>query len=280
MPELPEVETVRRDLAAALTGATVSAVEVTGLRSTRRHADRAAFAAALAGRTLWRFDRWGKHLLVDLGDAVLVVHLRMSGQLVLAASPAVPLAKHSHVVITFVDGRQLRFVDPRTFGELFVTSPDLPELAGLGPDALGLPYAAFAERVGSRRARLKPLLLDQRVVAGIGNIYSDEILWTARLAWSRVAADLRTAELRRLHAAVEEVLRSAIEARGSSLGDGQYVDLAGRPGAYQLRHAVYGREDEPCPRCGRPIRRTVVAQRSHFWCARCQRVPQLRAAGR
>jgi len=108
-------------------------------------------------------------------------------------------------------------------------------------------------------------------VAGIGNIYSDEILWTARLRWSRPAGQLRPAELNRLHAAVGSVLTSAVEHRGSSLGDAQYVDAQGRPGAYQERHAVYGREGRACPRCGHVIERTVVAQRSHFWCRRCQR---------
>jgi formamidopyrimidine-DNA glycosylase len=122
-----------------------------------------------------------------------------------------------------------------------------------------------------RRARLKPLLLDQRVVAGIGNIYSDEILWEARLRWSRPADGLRGAEIRRLHGAVVGVLRRGVDARGSSLGDNQYVDLSGRGGRFQEQHAVYGRADLPCLRCGRLLERTVVAQRSHHWCRACQR---------
>lgn len=273
MPELPEVETVRRDLEVAVAGARVSAVSVTGLRSTRRHPDAASFAAALKDRELATFGRRGKYLVVGLqpDDAVLVAHLRMSGQLLLAASASVPRARHSHVVITLEDGRQLRFVDPRTFGELFVTTPDLPELSGLGPDALSISAPELASVLAGRRARLKPLLLDQRVLAGIGNIYSDEILWTARLRWSRTADRLRPGEFGRLHQAITSVLAGAVEARGSSLGDGQYVDLSGTAGGYQLRHAAYGRAGLPCSRCGRPIERTVVAQRSHFWCRRCQR---------
>jgi len=276
MPELPEVETVRRDLAVELPGTTITKVEVTGARSVRRYEDPAAFATALTGRSVASVGRWGKYLLIELGGAsrgVLVVHLRMSGQLRLEASPRAVLAKHSHVRLTLGDGRQLRFVDPRTFGELFVTSSDLPELAGLGIDALdpALTAKAFAGLLATRRARLKPLLLDQRVVAGIGNIYSDEILWRARLRWYRPAAALRPVEVGRLHAAVQEVLTEAIEARGSSLYDGQYVDLSGRPGQFQERHEVYARLGEPCRRCGRPIERTTVAQRSHFWCRGCQR---------
>ena len=273
MPELPEVETVRRDLERSLSGARVAAVEVTGLRSTRRHPETGAFAAALTGRAMTGFGRWGKYLLVSLDGAVLVVHLRMSGQLRLAESAQVPLDRHSHVVLTLEDGRQLRFVDPRTFGELFVTSPSLPELRGLGVDALdpALSSVALTDLLARRRARLKPLLLDQRVVAGIGNIYSDEILWSARLRWSRRADRLRPAEVRRLHTAMNEVLGAAIADRGSSLGDGQYVDLSGRSGGFQERHAVYGREGRPCPSCGRPVERMRVAQRSHFFCRACQR---------
>jgi formamidopyrimidine-DNA glycosylase len=272
LPELPEVETVRRDLAGALAGAVVAKVEASGARSIRRYPDAAPFVASLEGARLETFCRWGKYLLIGLDTGrVLVAHLRMSGQLLIAAPPAPPRPPHTHVVLDFEDGRQLRFVDPRTFGELFVTTPELPELAGLGVDALALDLPTFRGLLRSRRARLKPLLLDQRVVAGIGNIYSDEILWTARLRWYRRADHLRPVEVARLHGAIGSVLTSAVQHRGSSLGDAQYVDLQGRPGAYQERHAVYGREGGACVRCGHVIERTVVAQRSHFWCRGCQR---------
>ena len=280
MPELPEVETVRRDLADALMGAEVEAVSVTGLRSTRRHVGPHEFVAALIGARLVDFRRLGKYLLIDLvlaGDpgpgAVLVAHLRMSGQLRLASGPDEALARHSHVVVSFADGRQLRFVDPRTFGELFVTSTDVPELSSLGVDALDpvLTVARLAELLGGRRGGMKAVLLDQRIVAGIGNIYSDEILWAARLRWSRRADSLRPIEVRRLHEAMVTTLGAAVEQRGSSLRDQQYVDLAGRSGTFQERHAVYAHEGRPCPRCGRAIERLTVAGRSHFWCRRCQR---------
>ena len=194
----------------------------------------------------------------------------MSGQLRLAAGPHVPLAKHSHVVMDLDDGRQLRFVDPRTFGELFVTTPDVPELARLGVDALAITRAELTRLLAGRRARIKTVLLDQRVVAGIGNIYSDEILWTAGVRGTRAAGSLRPAEIGRLHDATGAVLGAAVESRGSSLRDQQYVDLGGLTGTYQERHAVYGREGLPCSRCGRPVLRTVVAQRSHFWCRCCR----------
>jgi formamidopyrimidine-DNA glycosylase len=269
LPELPEVETVRRDLASALVDARVARVTVTGARTVRRQsAD--AFAAGLKGARLSTFERWGKYLLIGLDSGrVLVAHLRMSGQLLLAPTGDAPVERHTHARVRFSDGRELRFVDPRTFGELFVTSPELPELAGLGTDALGIDLDAFAKLLATRRARLKPLLLDQRAVAGIGNIYSDEILWAAGLCWYRRADRLRPVEVRRLHSAMTTVLTDAIEHRGSSLGDGQYVDLSGRPGGYQALHNVYGRT--VCPQCARPLQRTVVAQRSHYWCRTCQR---------
>ena len=254
-------------------GATVATVAATGARSIRRYPAAAPFVSALEGRTLDSFDRWGKYLLIGLqpGSDVLVTHLRMSGQLLLASSGDVPLAKHSHVVITFTDGRQLRFVDPRTFGEMFVTSADLPELSNLGPDALSLGRDDLAALLGRRRARLKPLLLDQRVIAGIGNIYSDEILWRSGLRWYREANRLRPVEVARLHDALSGVLAEAIARRGSSLRDAQYVDVAGQAGTFQEVHEAYGREGLACRRCGRAMERVTVAQRSHFWCRGCQR---------
>jgi len=287
VPELPEVETVRRGLQRWVAGAVVERVEITGRRSVRRHASTDELRVALTGRSLAGFGRRGKYLVATLGAgpdgdpggdpvdgaARLVIHLRMSGQLRLAASTDVPRAAHTHVVLGLTDGRELRFVDPRTFGELFVTGPELPELATLGIDALdpALDGAALGALLRPRRARLKPLLMDQRVIAGIGNIYSDEILWVAGLRGSRPGASLRPVELRRLHAAVGEVLGAAVAAGGSSLADATYVDLLGQPGGYQHHHRVYARAGQPCDRCGRPLERSVVTQRSHYWCRRCQR---------
>lgn len=276
MPELPEVETVRRDLQSCFAGRRIDAVTVTGARSTRRHRDVEAFRRRITGRRLRVVDRRGKYLLGRLeGGEVLVVHLGMSGQL-RRAEPGWPRAAHTHVVWDFDGGAELHFVDPRTFGQTWVTGTDragnVVELAHLGPDALlGLPtWAALAALAAGRRTRLKPLLMDQRVVAGIGNLYADEILFAARLRGDRVAGALDDMEIQALHRAMSAVLTDAITHRGSSLADAQYRDLEGRRGAYQARHAVYGREGLPCRRCATPVMRVKAAGRSSFWCPSCQ----------
>ena len=277
MPELPEVETVRRGVDAAFAGRRIVAVAATGVRTMRRRPDVATFVARCQGRTLRSVGRRGKFLLLglDSGD-VVVVHLGMSGQL-LRCSPADQPVRHTHVVWAFDSGMELRFVDPRTFGEVFVTAPDargvVEELAHLGPDALeAMPsWRELAAIVDGRRAPLKALLLDQRRLAGIGNIYSDEILFAAKLAGERPAGSLTRAEVRRLHAAIGAVLSEAVAHRGSSLSDAQYRDIDGAVGDYQLHHTVYAREGLPCVRCGRPITRRRTMGRSSFACPRCQR---------
>lgn len=279
MPELPEVETVRRGVAAAVAGLRVEEVEATGARSTRRHSDGAAYCRRVRGSTLVGVDRVGKYLIggLDSGD-VTVVHLGMSGQLRVADSAADRPA-HTHVVWRFEGGRELRFVDPRTFGQVWVSRPDgtgtVPELAHLGVDALdGLPtWRSLVPLLAGRRGRLKPLLLDQRVLAGIGNLYADEVLFHARLHGDRVAGELAAGEVRRLHLAVSTVLPAAIAAGGSSLADAQYRNVDGALGRYQDRHAVYGRAGRPCPRCDTPVRRDRWSGRSSFTCPRCQPAP-------
>ena len=270
MPELPEVETLRRDLEREVLGRTVAAVEVTGLRSIRRHLSPDDFASRVVGRRLTTVDRHGKYLLVSLdeGEDRLVAHMRMSGQL-LSVPAAAERVKHTHVVLSFADdGPQLRFVDPRTFGELFV-APQCPWAEA--PDALSLDVDDLRRVLAGRPTGLKVFLMDQRRLAGIGNIYSDEILWRARLRGDRPAGSLRPPLVRRLHEAIVEVLQEAVEHRGSSLADAQYRDLFGEVGRFASRHAVYAREGLPCPRCGRPVVRRKVAGRSHFWCRTCQR---------
>ncbi len=276
MPELPEVETVRRDLAREVTGRTILAVEVTGRRSVRRQPV-AEFATCLTGRTVATVGRRGKYLLVALDpDTTLVVHLRMSGQLRLT-EPGAPVARHTHVVLRLSGAAELRFVDPRTFGELYVVRPghlghDAPDLAALGVDPLEdrLTAAGLARLLGSSRRQLKALLMDQRRLAGIGNLYSDEILHAARVRHDRPAGGLDRAEVRRVHRAMVRILGRAVELRGSSLADQQYVDLYGRPGSYQAEHRVYGREGRPCRRCATPIVRVRWQGRSTFFCPRCQ----------
>ena len=222
--------------------------------------------------------RRGKYLLLQLdGDDVLVIHLGMSGQLLRAKSSRETTAKHTHVVITFTQGGQLRFVDPRTFGEMFVTESDtvekqVTELAHLGIDPLetAMSWEHFGSMLAQRHAKLKPLLMDQKFIAGIGNIYSDEILWGAGLRWDRMSDALTSEEVRRLYRSMMETLQEAVKHRGSSLADEQYVDLFGRPGEYQHFHNVYAREGLSCPRCRHEIVRERVSGRSTFYCSACQ----------
>ena len=279
MPELPEVETIRRDLEKEVVGRRIKAVEVTGMRSVRRHPNKKHFASKLEGRKITAVTRKGKYLLLrlDSGD-FLVVHLGMSGQLLRSKGTSRdPVVKHTHVVLTFSQGGDLRFVDPRTFGEMFVTAPDaleeaVPELAHLGFDPVddAISWTRFAGGLTSRRTKLKALLMDQRFVAGIGNIYSDEILWEAGLRFDRSSDSLSSQEVRRLYRAMVEVLQDAIKHRGSSLADQQYRDLYGAPGEYQTHHKVYDREGEACRRCRSIVVREKFAGRSTFLCAHCQ----------
>jgi len=278
VPELPEVEIVRRDLEREVVGRRIKAVEVAAMRSIRRHRQRRQFVDPLVGRKITAVERRGKYLVVLLdGDDVLVIHLGMSGRLLWARSAREAVPKHTHVTVSFSPGGQLRFVDPRTFGELFVTRRDtladeVEDLAhlGLDPFTTVMSWEAFGELVARRPAKLKHALMDQQVLAGIGNIYSDEILFNAGLRWDRMTDALAPEEIRRLYRAVVETLQEAVKFRGSSLADGQYVDLFGRHGTYQEHHRVYGREGQSCPRCRHEVRRIKVGGRSHFFCEVCQ----------
>jgi formamidopyrimidine-DNA glycosylase len=277
VPELPEVETIRGDLDGTLRGRRIRRVDARAGRSIRRHPDSADFVAPLVGATVAEVTRRGKYLRFSLDrPVVLVVHLGMSGQLLLS-SPGDPEAPHTHVVVTFdgdrFDGdRELRFVDPRTFGEAFVTGTGGSALAHLGPDPLAdlKGWKQLADLLRARRSQLKSLLMDQRFLAGIGNLYSDEILFAARLRYDRRSETLTDAEVRRLHRAMTTVLASAIGHRGSSLADEQYRDVFGVIGDFQNHHQVYGRPGEACPRCRTAIVRIKTGGRSTFLCPRCQ----------
>jgi formamidopyrimidine-DNA glycosylase len=278
MPELPEVETIRRDLEKEVVGKRVKTVEVKGKRSVRRHKTSAEFRGRLEGKKVGGVRREGKYLLVDLeGGDVLVVHLGMSGQLLRAKSAKEPLDKHTHVVVTFTQGGQLRFVDPRTFGELFVTSADeltkeVPELEHLGFDPLEdvMSWARFGTMLADRRSSLKALLMDQKFVAGIGNMYSDEILFAAGLRYDRPSDSLSAQEVRRLYRSMVETLTEAVKLRGSSLADEQYRDLYGETGDFQGQHQVYDREGQACRRCRNAVVKVKVNGRSAFLCEHCQ----------
>jgi len=283
MPELPEVETVRRGLDRFAVGRRVNRVEV-GRERTVRRTSRQALIDGLTGATITAANRHGKYLRLplDTGDEMMI-HLRMSGQ-VLVANAGAERPPHTHVVM-HLDPRgeqprhELWFVDPRTFGEVVVFDPEnvaveLPELANLGVDPIAgeLSLPVLRRMLRSRHRLLKPLLLDQHAIAGIGNIYADEILHESRLRPDRMSDELGPPAEKRLHAAIHRVLEAAIAAGGSTLGDAQYVDLYGEWGSYQESHKVYGRAGERCLTCGVGwIRRTVSAQRSTYYCPRCQR---------
>ena len=278
MPELPEVETVRRGLQRHLVGRRIERVDV-GRERTVRRTSREALVDGLSDTVIVAADRRGKYLLLplDSGDTAMI-HLRMSGQVLLAPAGAERPA-HTHVVLHLDDGHEAWFVDPRTFGEVVVFDPDrvaveLPELARLGVDPIAEPFdaAVLRQAFGTTSRALKPLLLDQHVVAGIGNIYADEILHRARLRPDRAASSLDSRRRRGLADAIVDVLREAIDAGGSTLGDAQYVDLMGERGSYQDEHRVYGRGGERCTSCGRGwIRRSVTGGRGTHWCPICQR---------
>ena len=277
MPELPEVETVRRGLVEHVVGRRIDSVTVGRDRVARRTSPE-ALVDGLSGTRVEGACRRGKYLILplDSGESAMV-HLRMSGQLLLAESHAVA-PHHTHVVMRLDDGRQLWFVDPRTFGEIVVFDPErvsaqVPELDRLGVDPIAdefTPADLRAVMAGSRRA-LKPLLLDQHVVAGIGNIYADEILHDARLRPDRRADSLTAQMVSRLHSSIVGTLIDAIAMGGSSLGDGQYVDLMGHGGSYQAEHRVYGRAGDRCDTCGRGwIRGVTTGGRGTHFCGVCQ----------
>src|SRR5919106_5164 len=274
MPELPEVEVVRRDLEREIVGKRVKGVEADGMRSIRRHHNRKQCASRLVGKRITGVERRGKYILAKLdGGEVLVIHLGMSGQLLRTKGTRETMTKHTHVVITFTQGGQLRFVDPRTFGEMFVTElegveKEVSELSPLGIAPLDEPMSwdTFGRLVASKHMKLKALLMDQKFVAGIGNIYSDEILFGAGLRWDRMSDSLSAQEVRRLYRAMVEVLQDAVKYRGSSLADEQYVDLYGKPGEFQEHHKVYAREGAACRRCRREVVRERIGGRSTFFC--------------
>jgi formamidopyrimidine-DNA glycosylase len=280
VPELPEVETVRRGLAHWVTGRTFAAVEVCHPRAVRRHvAGPADFAGLLVGRTVTDVRRRGKYLWLPLDDGdALVGHLGMSGQLLLV-EPESPDQVHLRVRFRFTDGTpELRFVDQRTFGGLAVCvgGAELPdEIAHIARDPFDPEFSAgdFVAALRGRRTGVKRALLDQTLISGVGNIYADESLWRARLHGERPAGSLTRPAARSLLGHVVDVLGEAIHAGGTSF-DELYVNVNGESGYFDRSLAVYGREGEPCPRCGAPVRRERFMNRSSYSCPRCQPPPK------
>jgi len=278
--ELPEVEVMRRDLEKDVVGRRIKTAEVKGtknaMRVIRRHAKRKDFTSRLQGTKIGRVERRGKYLLVylDSGD-VIVTHFGMSGQFQ-RGTGRVALAPHTHVVLTFQQGGDLRFIDPRTFGEMFVTAGDelgkVKELAHIAIDPLDqvFTWQTFQYLLAEKPAKMKQLLMDQKFISGLGNIYSDEVLFHAGLRYDRMSDTLSSQEVRRLYRAIQEILQEAIKARGTTLEDEAYVDLFGKPGEYQDELKVYGRNGLPCRRCRTPIQTVRISQRTAYFCPQCQ----------
>lgn len=294
MPELPEVETVARGLQRTIAGRRIISIT---LGKTDFIDNPAEMGKELPGRTIRLVERYGKFLLLRLtaaekpgipaqasrqasgedtpneGGVALLVHLGMTGMLAPRAVHEVH-AKHTHVVMLLDDGRELRYVDPRRFGRMAYLAGEIlrKELLRFGADPLTAGLAEFAKRICGRRARIKALLLDQKVLRGVGNIYADESLWKAKIHPAKLGTNLREEQVKLLYQSLQAILRDAIVMRGSSIAD--FVDADGQPGEYQRNHQVYDREGQRCLRCGSVIRRGIVAGRSSYFCGECQKPPR------
>ncbi|NMO52591.1 bifunctional DNA-formamidopyrimidine glycosylase/DNA-(apurinic or apyrimidinic site) lyase [Actinoplanes sp. TBRC 11911] len=280
MPELPEVETVRQGLANWVAGRTIRTVEVHHPRAIRRHLPGDAhFVAMLEGRTIVDISRRGKYLWfpLDSGDAILA-HLGMSGQLLMQPAGTED-EKHLRIRITFTDGGpELRFVDQRTFGGLSVSADgaELPdEIVHIARDPIDPLFddEEFIDKLRGKHTEIKRALLDQSLISGVGNIYADEVLWRAQLHGARPTDQLTRPAVRRLLGHIRDVLGEAIVAGGTSF-DELYVNVNGESGYFDRSLNAYGREGEPCHRCGTPIRREQFMNRSSFSCPRCQPRPR------
>jgi formamidopyrimidine-DNA glycosylase len=278
--ELPEVEVMRRDLEKEVVGKRIRSADVrphrNAMRVIRRHARRKEFEDRLAGKKITKVDRKGKYVLMSLEDGqVLVVHFGMTGQF-LRGTKRQALPQHTHVVLEFVQGGDLRYADPRTFGEMFVTNADelgkVKELDHVAIDPLEdtFTWQEFSGELARRAAKLKPLLMDQKFVSGLGNIYSDEVLFAAGLRQDRTSDTLSSQEVRRLYRAMREVVQEAIRFRGTTLDDEAYVDLFGKPGEFQSELKVYGRKGQACRRCRTPIESVKFQGRTSYYCPQCQ----------
>ena len=293
MPELPEVEVVRRGLERHVVGRTIRSVEVLHPRAVRRHAaGRDDFEAATRGLVVTAALRRGKYLWLpvaqdspgSVAEDALLAHLGMSGQLLLN-EPGDPVSPHVRIRFTFTDsGPELRFTDQRTFGHILLDrgGAALPApIAHIAPDPLEAAFdeGAVMDRLRTRQTGIKRALLDQSLMSGVGNIYADEALWRAKTHWARATSGMRRADAARLLAAVREVLAEALAAGGTSF-DSLYVNVNGESGYFGRSLAVYGREGEPCPRCGAPVQRDPFMNRSSYSCPVCQPRPRARRGTR
>jgi len=277
MPELPEVETIRRDLDKLVVSRRIISVTVASLKLLRGYSP-ALFKEGLEGRKIIGVGRRAKILILDIdsGDKLLV-HLKMSGRLLYLPAAETP-AKHTHLVFGLDNGFELRFVDMRRFGYFKLIEggalQDAPDLRNLGPEPLAVDFteadfkALIKAKSGSRRA-IKGVLLDQTFLAGVGNLYADEVLHAARINPMRPVSSIKPVEAARLYRAIREILTEAIELRGTSFD--LYVDAQGRPGRYVEKLKVYGRSDQPCLKCGAILLKERVAGRGTHYCLHCQK---------
>lgn len=272
MPELPEVETIVRSLRPMLEGKEIQKVEI-GYSPIIEYPDAETFAAELIGRKIEKVDRRGKYIVIDVtGDELLITHLRMSGRLVYLHKDA-EVEKHTHVIISLDDDHQLRFIEVRKFGRMFLIPKDelakAKGFATLGPEPLEMTFEEFNQRLIGRRTKIKPLVLNQEFIAGVGNIYVDEALFLSQIHPEQTADTLSLEKKQKLFQAIQDVLRKGIKNRGTSKRD--YVDGFGQVGGNQEYLKVYGREGENCYICGSEIIRIKVGGRSSHLCPECQR---------
>ena len=276
MPELPEVQTLVNDLnTAGVVGETITAARVFWPRSLADISPQ-TFRRRIRGKTISAIRRRGKFLVFDFsGSGHLLIHLRMSGRLRLA-SPESKRSKHEHIILGLGNSRQLRFHDTRKFGRLFLVDEPQLVLGRLGIEPLESSFRAgvLANVLAARKRQLKPLLLDQTVIAGLGNIYVDEALWDAKIHPLRISNTLSNAEVKSLHRAIPRVLRRGLKNMGTSLGTGKgnFYSVARRKGRNQDQLNVFRRTGAPCPRCKAPIERITVGQRSTHICKSCQQL--------
>jgi formamidopyrimidine-DNA glycosylase len=277
MAELPELETVRRELEKEAVGKRFKVPEVTGAKVTRHNGNKKVFQARLEGAKVKSVDRKGRHLVGNLDNGeLLVIDLGDAGRLEKVAPKSVP-PKGTAVVFSFTQGGQIRLVDPTGVAQTFVVANDaladeVPSIAsgGLDPVADTVSWTSFARVILAKTVKLKALLMDPEVVAAIGPIYSDEILWEAGLRHDRISSELSSQEIRRLFRALVETLHEAVKHRGTTVDDFPFVDLYGKPGGYQDELKVYGREGEPCRRCRAPVAKARFANRPLYFCEACQ----------
>jgi formamidopyrimidine-DNA glycosylase len=277
MAELPELETVRRELEKEAVGKRFKTPEVTGTKAVRHNGSKKAFQSRLEGAKVKSVERRGRHLVGNLDNGeLLVIELGPSGRLEKVAPKSTP-PKGTSVVLSFTQGGQIRLVDPSGGAQAFVVAPDhlaseVPVLAarGLDPVADAVSWTSFARVLLARSAKLKSMLMDPEVVAAIGPIYSDEILWEAGLRYDRTSDSLSSQEIRRLFRALVETLHEAVKHRGTTIDEHPFVDLYGKAGDYQDELKVYAREGEPCRRCRAPIVKARFSNKPVYYCEACQ----------